>query len=116
MADDLINNFRDENFGDEEGPDWVQDLEFGSESATASDPGLAGEPGDFDEFEELRQRSARAGTVYEEVDFEEDASSKGSAFSLNQFTPGQRMVLAILVLLNVIVGGVAILALTGVIG
>ncbi len=113
MADDFTNNFRDSNFGDEEGPDWVQDLDLGSESGAADAPG-AGE--EFDEFEELRQRSARAGTAYEEVDFADDASSQGSAFSLNQFTPGQRMILAILVLLNVIVGGIAILALTGIIG
>ncbi len=115
MADDFISDFRDSNFGDEEGPDWVQDLELGSESGSTSDSSL-GESGEFDEFEELRQRSARAGTVYEDMDFEEDASTKGSSFSLNQFTPGQRMVLAVLVLLNVIVGGVAILALTGVLG
>lgn len=111
MTDDFSNNFRDSNFGDEEGPDWVQDLEFGSE------PGPAGsEPGEFDEFEELRQRSARAGTSYEDVELEEGNAGGSSAFSLNQFTPGQRMVLAVLLLLNVIVGGIAILAFAGVIG
>jgi len=112
MADDFINDFRSNNFGDEEGPDWVQDLDFASESGT--EESAAG--GDFDEFEELRQRSVRASTAYEDMSLEEEGSSKGGALSLNQFTPGQRLVLAILVLLNVIVGGVALLALMGVIG
>lgn len=111
MSNDFSRNLRDSDFGDEEGPDWVQDLELGSESGLTSS-----DPGDFDEFEELRQRSARAGTVYEEVSFSEEGGAKGSAFSLNQFTPGQRLVLALLVLLNVIVGGIAVLALAGVIG
>lgn len=111
MADDFINDFRSSNFGDEEGPDWVQDLDdFGSESET--DDSAAS--GDFDEFEELRQRSARASTAYEDMSLEE-GSKKGGALSLSQFTPGQRLVLAILVLLNVIVGGIAILAFLGVI-
>ncbi len=111
MARRAESSFRDSNFGDEEGPDWVQDLEFGSES------GLGADSGDYDEFEELRQRSARAGTVYEEMEVDEEAAdSRASRFSLNQFTPGQRLLLALLVLLNVIVGGIAILAFIGVLG
>ncbi len=110
MARRPVSSFRDSNFGDEEGPDWVQDLEFGSDS------GLGEGTGD-DEFEALRQRSARAGAVYEEMELDEEAAgAKPGRFSLNQFTPGQRLILALLVLLNVIVGGIAILAFAGVLG
>lgn len=108
MADDFINNFRND-FGNEEGPDWIQDL--------AGDDGDMAEPaaGESDDFDRLRQQSARASSASGGMTLEEERSS-GGGFSLNQFTPGQRMILAILVLLNVIVGGVAILALTGIIG
>ena len=107
MADDFINNFRG-GFGDEEGPDWVQDLDDDDMSMGEA------EAGGSDDFDRLRQQSARASSASGGMTLEEGGSSGG--FSLNQLTPGQRMVLAVLVLLNVIVGGVAILAVAGIIG
>ena len=108
MADDFINEFRD-SFGDEEGPDWIQDL-------TDEEQEVEEQPGDdLDDFDRLRQQSARASSAYDDLTLEEETGSSGG-FSLSAFTPGQRLVLAVLVFLNVVVGAIALLAVTGVIG
>ena len=106
MADDFMNEFRN-NMGDEEGPDWIQDL--------GDDDGGAAEGEGEDEFDRLRQQTVRASSAYDDMTLEEE-SSGGGGLSLNQLTPGQRLVLAVLLLLNVLVGGLALLAVTGVIG
>lgn len=113
MADDFISEFRN-SFGDEEGPDWVQDLDeeeggFGDFAELEAEP----QPEPEDEFDALRQRSARVSSAYDDLSLEEEEGS-GGGFSLEQFTPPQRLILALLVLLNVVVGVVAILALAGI--
>lgn len=96
-------------FGDEEGPDWVQDL-----ADDDMDMGSVGSSGDADDFDRLRQQSARASSSYDDLTLEEDSRSSGG-FALNQFTPSQRLILAILVLLNVVVGAIALFAMIGII-
>jgi hypothetical protein len=64
---------------------------------------------DLDEF---RQRSERRASAQEDVDYEEDDSSGGGL--LGQFTPLQRLILAVLVLANIIVIGFVVLSITGV--
>ncbi|MCA9970618.1 MAG: hypothetical protein KC425_10410 [Anaerolineales bacterium] len=108
MSDDFANEFRN-SYGDQQGPDWLQDLEEEEMAAPAG-------ADDMDEFDRLRQQSARASAAQDDLTYEVERSSSSGGFSLSQFSPGQRLVLGILVLLNVIVGGVALLALVGIIG
>lgn len=59
-----------------------------------------------DEFERLRMSSARAGSMYDD-DMEMTAVSDTSAgsrsgFALSNFSPGQRLVLAVLLFLDVV--------------
>lgn len=108
MTDDFISDFRDD-MGDQEGPDWLGDLE-GIEDEEEGPPPVMAEEGE-DEFDQLRQRSARASTAYEDVEIEEGG---GGGFSLSLLTPGQRLVLAVLLLLNVIVIIIGVLAVAGI--
>ena len=63
-----------------------------------------------DEFERLREASARSSDVHEDMDITE--SDEGGSF-LGQFTPAQRFILAALFFVNVIVGGCIVLVLAG---
>lgn len=109
MTDDFINDFRGD-LGDEEGPDWLQDLDDIEDEGEG--PPAVAEADDPDaEFDQLRQRSARASSAYDDVELEENG---GSGFSLSLLTPGQRLVLAILLLLNVIVIIIGVLAMAGI--
>lgn len=63
-----------------------------------------------DEFEELRERSMRNSSVYEDLDVE--TSSSGGF--LSQFTPIQRLILAVLLLIDIIVVIYVILSITGI--
>jgi len=70
---------------------------------------------EFD-LESLRASSARAGTLFDEEldDIDITAiSAPSSRFSLSSFTPGQRLVLAILLLIDIIAIAVGIVVVTG---
>lgn len=96
----MANDFRD--FDDdpfEETPDWLLDDDLvGSdlvETAVA----------DEDEFDQLRRKSARSGDLDEEMATEVEPTENrrsGGAFAWSNFTPGQRLVLALLIILNII--------------
>jgi hypothetical protein len=64
-----------------------------------------------DEFESLRQKSARASTIYEDMAAVE-APAAAAGRPRGRFTPLQRVILALLVFLNVIALGVALLIIT----
>jgi hypothetical protein len=64
---------------------------------------------DLDEF---RQRSERRVSAQEDVDYEEDENAGGGL--LGQFTPMQRLILAVLVLANIVVIGFVVLSIAGV--
>ena len=83
--------------------DWSSD--FGSEFD--SDLG-----GDGDSFDALREKSARASGVYDDMEFDvdDDASSSGGGF-LNSLSPGQRLIVVLLVLVDVIVVGIGFILL-----
>jgi hypothetical protein len=75
---------------------------------------------DFD-LDSLRASSARAGSTFDDsmeemddmdMDLVSDTGS-ASAFSLARFTPGQRLVLALLLLFDIVAIAVGILVLTG---
>lgn len=63
-----------------------------------------------DEFEQLRQKSMRTSASFEDV----DDISGGSAGILGRFTPAQRLILAALLLVDIIVIGIVLLVITGV--
>lgn len=70
---------------------------------------------EFD-LESLRASSARAGTLFDEEldDIDITAISAPSGrFSLSSFTPGQRLVLAILLLVDIVAIAVGILVVVG---
>jgi hypothetical protein len=67
-----------------------------------------------DEFESLRKKSVRTSSVYEELE-EEESGRPGIGQMLNSFSPSQRLMLAVLLLLNVFAIGCALLAMIGVI-
>jgi hypothetical protein len=117
MTDDFISSFRsDRDFDDEPeedlpewvgglGPDDVDDLDdFGERQVDFSDR--------EDDFDQLRRKSARTGAAYDEMALEDDDNGN---ISLSHLTPPQRLVLAVLLLLNVIVITVGVLLLLNVI-
>jgi hypothetical protein len=114
MTDDFISSFRsDRDFDDEpeeDLPEWVGDLtpdeldDFGERQVDFSDRD--------DDFDQLRRKSARTGAAYDEMALEDDDSGN---ISLSHLTPPQRLILAILLLLNVIVITVGVLLLLNVI-
>jgi hypothetical protein len=64
-----------------------------------------------DEFDNLREKSTRTSTIYDDLEMEGEGSS-GEGFSLSALTAQQRFILAFLLFLNVIacaVGAVVIL-------
>jgi hypothetical protein len=116
MTDDFISSFRsDRDFDDEPeedlpewvgglSPDEVDDLDdFGEREVDFSDR--------EDDFDQLRRKSARTGAAYDEMALEDDNGN----ISLSHLTPPQRLILAILLLLNVIVITVGVLLLLNVI-
>jgi hypothetical protein len=67
-----------------------------------------------DEFDSLRKKSVRTSLVYEELE-EEENGRPAIGEIINNFSPSQRLLLAVLLLLNVLALGFALLAMAGVI-
>jgi hypothetical protein len=63
-----------------------------------------------DEFDDLREKSMRGNQLYNDV---EGVDEGGGGF-LAQFTPGQRLILALLLLANVVVIVLVLLSLAGI--
>jgi hypothetical protein len=66
-----------------------------------------------EELDNLREKSARTSTIYDDLQVEGGGSS-GGGFSLSALTPQQRFILAFLLFLNVIacaVGAVVLFVL-----
>lgn len=107
----MANDFRD--FDDdpfEETPDWLLDDDLvGSdlvETAVA----------DEDEFDQLRRKSARSGDLDDEMVTEAESAEtrrSGGAFAWSNFTPGQRLVLAFLIILDIIAIAFLVLLFAG---
>ena len=66
-----------------------------------------------EELDSLREKSERASTVYDDLEGEETTSSGGF---LGSYSPPQRLILALLLFLNVIMLACVILAWTGNLG
>ena len=102
MQDDFFDDLDlDDDDELEETPDW---MDFGTNEVSDDEP---------DEFDRLRQKSARAGSAFDEMTEEDPfrGNESRSSFSLQGLTPSQRTILAVLVLLNVIVIGAAVVLL-----
>ncbi|MFQ5399820.1 MAG: hypothetical protein ACE5E7_09505 [Anaerolineae bacterium] len=70
-----------------------------------------------DEFDELRRQSTRIATAFDDdLDMGMDEPGGLDGFSFSNFTPGQRLVLALLLVLDVVVIGIGVLIITGRIG
>lgn len=92
------------------------DSDFAASDFAAEAPAIPEEIDD--EFDQLRRKSARGETFDDEL-AEEDAFSldEGDAgFSMSNFSSGQRLVLAVLVLLDILMIGFGILVVTGRVG
>lgn len=83
-------------------------------------PDAAEDEDDGFDLDSLRESSARAGSMYDEnmEDYEavveESAASPG--FSLANFSSGQKLVLSILLLLDILAVGIGVGVVTGIIG
>ena len=105
--DDDFSAFREDLFSDDEGAPLVEDL-----------PPLDDME---DEFDQLRRKTTRGESLDDDLAsddafFSEESSSGGSGFAWSNFTPGQRLILALLVLLNIIIGAVGLMVVTGNLG
>lgn len=101
--------------------DIFQDDDFSEDATVFDDNQSSGFDDDLD-LDQLRRQSARSGSAYDDMemggtddggfdDFESD--SGGSRFSLGNFTPGQRLLLAVLVLLDILAILFGVLVVTG---
>lgn len=94
--------------------DDLQDDDFGFDDDFSASP----DQDDTDEFSQLRRSSARRETMDSGLSDESisTTSSGSSGFSLSNFSAGQRVILAILVLLDIVVIGVGLMVVLGAIG
>jgi hypothetical protein len=81
----------------------AETVEISPDEAPAEEALVADE-----EFEGLRRKSARASSIYEDMDEGVVVAPAGRG----RFSPTQRLILALLVLLNVLACGFALLVLT----
>lgn len=105
--DDDFSAFRDDLFGDDEGAPLAEDLPPMDDLE--------------DEFDQLRRKSTRGESLDDdlagdETFFSAEESSGGSGFAWSSFTPGQQLVLALLVFLNIVMGVIGLLVVTGNLG
>ena len=106
-VDDDFSAFREDLFSDEEGAPLADDLPAVDDIE--------------DEFDQLRRKTARGESLDDDLDsddafFSEESSGGSGGFAWRDFTPGQRLTLALLVLLNIIMGTTGLLVITGNLG
>lgn len=119
---DFRNNFDDDL--DDNFSSFREDLYGSDEGAPGSAPLAEDLPplDDMDDqFEQLRRKSTRGGSLDDDLDsdeafFSEETSRSSSGFAWSNFTPGQRLILALLVLLNIIIGAIGLMVITGNLG
>lgn len=68
-----------------------------------------------DEFDRLRQKSARTSSVFDEMEFEDDEETFEEEGFFSQISPGQRLILAVLFLVDIVAIGIGVLLIMGVI-
>ena len=117
FRDNLDDNF-DKNVDDDFAA-FREDL-FGDEGEAPLADDLPAVDDIDDEFEQLRRKTARGESLDDDLDSDDafftEESGGGSGFAWRNFTPGQRLTLALLVLLNIIMGTIGLLVVTGNLG
>ncbi|MBK8985415.1 MAG: hypothetical protein IPM39_04930 [Chloroflexi bacterium] len=110
MSNDF-SRFSDDSF--DETPDWLLDDDATPLESATDDF----ETGGDDEFDQLRRKSTRTGSMQDEMEAAErtTATSSGGSFAWSKFTPGQRLVLALLILLNIIAVAFGVMVVAGII-
>ncbi|MCB8985334.1 MAG: hypothetical protein H6659_16000 [Ardenticatenaceae bacterium] len=113
MSNDF-DRFSDDTF--DETPDWLLD----DDDVVTAEPveGFSAESSSEDEFDQLRRKSARTGSMQDEMETSgavETSPQSSGAFSWSSFTPGQRLVLALLVVLDIIAVAFGLMVLTGIV-
>ena len=109
MTDDF-SSFGDDSFDDT--PDWLMEEDDDSLSSEAE----MEESGDDDQFEQLRRKSARSGSMYDDMESDGDGqSSGGSSFAWSSFSSGQRLVLALLIVLDMLAIGFGVMVIAGIV-
>lgn len=98
--DDLFNDLRDDDFGDDTSP--MSDL-----------PQTRPLSVDDDEFDMLRERTVRTESTYSGMDTSDDEFDGGSGFSLSSFTTSQKLILLALLMLDIVAVGFGFLVLLG---
>ncbi len=98
----------------------LQDDEFNLDDPDfSSDFPSTSSPDDSDQFDQLRRSSARSETMFDdfsEEELQEESGGSESGFSMSNFTPIQRIILAVLVVLNIMMIGFGLLVILGVVG
>jgi len=104
--DDDFSALREDLFSDEAGDSLLEDMPAVDDID--------------DEFDQLRRKTARGESLDDDLDnddaFFSEESSSGSGFAWRNFTPSQRLTLALLVLLNIVMGTIGLLVVTGRLG
>jgi hypothetical protein len=73
-------------------------------------------PFDFeDEFDRLRQKTARTSAVYDDMEMDDELIVEDERSFFEQISPGQRLVLLLVLLLDIVVIAVGFMALFNVI-
>ena len=65
---------------------------------------------DYDEFDELRERSARRAAAYENVEFSYDEEPQGF---FSRLTSGQKLILAVFLIIDIFLVGYVLMVLAG---
>lgn len=92
----------------------LRDEEYGEENPAFSSDDIF-----EDEFDQLRHHSARSGSTFDEMETEPEpeedpfAENGRSRFSLGNFTSTQRLILALLVVLDILAIGFGVLVVLG---
>ena len=55
-----------------------------------------------DEFDRLREKTVRTSAVYDEMEYEELEAERSRGNFITQFSPQQRLILALLLLLDIV--------------
>ena len=98
-------NFEDEEL-DESASFSFEDEEIAEEGA----------PFDFeDEFDRLRQKTARTSAVFDDMEMEEELEYEDERSFLGRISPGQRLVLLLILLLDIVIIAVGVMAILRVI-
>ena len=73
-------------------------------------------PFDFeDEFDRLRQKTARTSAVFDDMEMEEELEYDDERSFLSRISPGQRLVLLLILLLDIVVIAIGFMAVFNVI-